>query len=68
MNIVDRFWELRSSERREITKRLGLINKDDMKTPEAERYKQALIRARDRGLLDALERAIAEREWVKRNK
>lgn len=61
-NLVFRFWNLRSSERREIALHLGLINDADVAAPEAERYGRALIRASERGLLDELAREIAKRE------
>lgn len=51
-NLVFRFWKLSSSERREITQRLGLLDEADMALPEPERYGRALLRARERGLLD----------------
>ncbi len=51
-NLVFRFWKLSSSERRDITQRLGLLDEADMALPEPERYGRALLRAGERGLLD----------------
>lgn len=61
-NLVFRFWELSSSERREITHRLGLIDETDMRLPEPERYGRAFIRAKKRGLVERLADEIAGME------
>lgn len=61
-NLVFRFWNLTISQRREITLRLGLINKDELRLPEPERYGRALLRAGERGLLDQLAQEIMEKE------
>jgi hypothetical protein len=61
-NLVFRFWNLRMSERREITLRMGLITEAELGTPEPERYGRALIRASERGKLDELAREIAQKE------
>ena len=61
-NIVARFWDLDSSDRRFIALKLGLIDKDEVALPEPERYGKALIRAKERGLLDRLAAMVAERE------
>jgi predicted MPP superfamily phosphohydrolase len=53
-NLVFRFWELASSQRREIAQRFGLITDEDMKLPEPERYGRALLRAHERGLLEQI--------------
>lgn len=50
-NLVLSFWNLASSQRREIAQRLKLITDEEMKLPEPERYGRALIRASERGLL-----------------
>lgn len=61
-NLVFRFWNLASSQRREIAKKLDLITDEEMKLAEPERYGRALLRARERGLLDALAAEIARLE------
>ena len=53
-NLVFRFWQLSSSQRREISSRLGLIDEDDMKLLEPERYGRAFQRAKERGLVQRL--------------
>lgn len=58
-NLVFRFWNLTVSQRREITRKLELITDDDMKLKEPERYGRALLRAGERGQIDALAREIA---------
>src|SRR5205814_1247727 len=50
-NIVLRFWRLPSSQRRDITLRLKLIDPAEMNLPETERYGKALVRAGERGQL-----------------
>jgi hypothetical protein len=61
-NLVFRFWNLSMSQRREITLKLGLISREELSTPEPERYGRALIRAGERGILDELATKIAEKE------
>ncbi|MBJ9678978.1 metallophosphoesterase [Burkholderia gladioli] len=61
-HLVDRFWDLDGSDRREITLELGLITKEEVKLPEAQRYGVALIRAAERNLIDRLDQMVAERE------
>jgi GTPase-associated adaptor domain/Calcineurin-like phosphoesterase len=61
-NLVLRFWDLASSERREIALTLGLIEPDEMRLPEAERYGRALGRAGERGLLTRIAEEIEKRE------
>lgn len=61
-HLVDRFWDLDGSDRREIAVELGLITKEEIQLPEAQRYGMALIRAAERGLIDRLGQMIAERE------
>ena len=48
--------------RDEIALELGLIDQDEIKLPEPQRYGIALIRASERDLLDRLEKLVAERE------
>ncbi|ESZ12233.1 metallophosphoesterase [Mesorhizobium sp. L48C026A00] len=61
-HLVDRFWDLDASDRREITLELGLITKEEIQLPEAQRYGVALIRAAERNLIDRLDQLVAERE------
>jgi predicted MPP superfamily phosphohydrolase len=61
-NLVLRFWELASSERREIATELGLLENEEIRLPEAERYGRALTRAGERGLLDEIADEIEKRE------
>ena len=61
-NIVARFWDLDGSERRELALDLGLISSEEIALSEPERYGKALIRAKERGLIDKLADRIAELE------
>lgn len=61
-NLVLRFWDLASSERREIATQLGLLEDEEIRLPEPERYGRALARAGDRGLLDRVADEIEKRE------
>jgi predicted MPP superfamily phosphohydrolase len=61
-NLVFRFWNLTTSQRREIALGIGLISDAELGLPEPERYGRALIRAGERGQLDQLAREIAEKE------
>lgn len=61
-HLVDRFWDLDGSDRREIALELGLITDEEINLPEPQRYGVALIRASERGLLDQLEQLVTERE------
>jgi hypothetical protein len=61
-NLVFRFWKLASSQRREIAVKLSLLTDEEMKLGEPERYGRALLRARERGLLDAVASEVARLE------
>lgn len=61
-NLVFRFWNLASSQRRDIAKKFDLISDDEMKLAEPERYGRALLRARERGLLEAVATEVARLE------
>ena len=62
-NLVLRFWDLASSQRREIALELGLLDKDEItQLPEPERYGRALSRAGERGLLEKVAEEIEKRE------
>lgn len=60
--IVSRFWDLDSSDRRRIALALKLISDEEVALPEPERYGKALIRAKERDLLDKLAEMISEKE------
>ncbi|MDQ0396404.1 alpha/beta fold hydrolase [Labrys monachus] len=61
-HLIDRFWDLDASDRREIVLELGLISDGEINLPEQQRYDTALIRASERNLLDRLEQLVEERE------
>lgn len=61
-HLVDRFWDLDASDRREIALELGLITDEEIKLPDAQRYGVALIRAAERKLIDRLNELVSERE------
>jgi predicted phosphodiesterase len=61
-HIVDRFWDLDASDRREIALELGLITPAEIQLPEAQRYGIALIRAAERQLIEKLDGMVSERE------
>lgn len=61
-HIVDRFWDLDASDRREIALELSLINEEEVAFPEPRRYELALLRAAQRDLLDQLEELVEKRE------
>jgi pimeloyl-ACP methyl ester carboxylesterase len=61
-HLIDRFWDLDASDRREIALELGLISEREVNLPESQRYDIALIRASERNLLDRLEQLVDERE------
>jgi hypothetical protein len=60
-NIVLRFWDLTTSDRREISQKLSLLEPDEMDLPQSERYGRALLRAGQRNLLDDLTNEIEKR-------
>lgn len=61
-HIVDRFWDLDASDRREIALELELISDAEVALPERQRYELALVRAAERDLLDRLEELVEGRE------
>ncbi|MEZ7809334.1 metallophosphoesterase [Alcaligenes phenolicus] len=61
-HLVDRFWDLDGSERREIALELCLITDEEINLPEPQRYGIALIRASERSLLGQLEQLVNKRE------
>src|SRR5271166_2983750 len=60
--IVLRFWDLTMSDRREISKKLHLLEPEETNLPQPERYGRALLRAGQRNLLDELAAEIEKRE------
>jgi len=61
-SIVLRFWNLDMSDRREISRKLKLIEPGEANLPLAERFGRALLRAGERHQLDELDREIEKRE------
>lgn len=61
-SIVLRFWNLDMSDRREISRKLNLIEPDEANLPLAERFGRALLRAGERSQLEELDREIEKRE------
>jgi hypothetical protein len=61
-SLVNRFWELKGSQRREICLRLRLIDEQQVSLPEIQRDKRALLRAAERGMLEKLAEEIVKLE------
>ena len=61
-NLVFRFWNLTTSQRRDLALKLALIGRVGMRLPAPERYGRALLRAGERGILDQVAREVASRE------
>lgn len=61
-DLVYRFWSLPMSGRRDIAIALGLLEPGDMQLKESERYGRALLRAKERGLIDRLAAEITKNE------
>lgn len=57
-NLVYRFWELASSDRRTIANDLHLLSEKELELPEFERYKRAFKNAREHDKIQALSEAI----------
>lgn len=57
-----RFYRLSFSKKSEIAGRLGLLEEEDMKQPDFERFRRVFQRAHDRGLLDVLADAVRDAE------
>jgi 3',5'-cyclic AMP phosphodiesterase CpdA len=64
-NMVLRFWQLASSQRKEIMTGLGLIGSEELRLPEAERYGKAWKLAAEKGLIEKLAQEIEKREKTK---
>ena len=61
-DLLYRFWNLSSSQRRQIAVSLNLLEKGDMKLPEPERYGRALIRAAQLDIMDKIAAEVAKLE------
>ena len=61
-DLLYRFWQLTSGQRRSIAQDLGLLEEGEMKLPEPERYGRALIRAGERNLINEVAAAVAKLE------
>jgi predicted phosphodiesterase len=61
-DLLYRFWQLTSGQRRRIAQDLGLLEKDELKLPEPERYGRAMIRAGERNLINDVASAVARLE------
>lgn len=57
-NLVFDFWELSPSQRRKIMQQLELLESEDDKLSEPERYKLGFNRARDRNLISKIEERV----------
>lgn len=61
-DLLFRFWQLASSERRDIATSLGLLEDGEIELPEPERYGRALIRAGERGIMNKVAAEVARLE------
>ena len=61
-DLLHRFWQLSSSQRREIALDLDLLEAGDMKLREQERYDRALKRAGERGMMGDVAAAVTSME------
>jgi hypothetical protein len=61
-DLLYRFWNLSSSQRRDIATRLELLKDGEMKLPEPERYGRALIRAAEMKIMDKVAAEVARLE------
>ncbi|MFK5914136.1 MAG: metallophosphoesterase [Woeseiaceae bacterium] len=59
-DIAFHFWELTASDRRKVMQTLNLLEADDDKLPEPQRYRRAFKRAQERGMFSDIEQAIKE--------
>lgn len=58
--IVNRFFRLSVSKKAEIAGHLGLVADEDSTLPDVQRYKLAILRAKERSLMDKLTKMILE--------
>ncbi|MGO4367768.1 metallophosphoesterase [Pseudomonas sp. PAB10] len=61
-DLLYRFWNLSSSQRRDIVTSLDLLKDGEMKLPEPERYGRALIRAAQLNIMDKIAAEVANLE------
>lgn len=61
-SLVFRFWNLRDSHQRDIVMKFNLLEPDESSIADAEKYRRALVRAGERGLLEDLADEIGNRE------
>ena len=61
-DLLYRFWNLSSSQRRDIATSLDLLKDGEMKLPEPERYGRALIRAAQLNIMDKIAAEVAKLE------
>ncbi|MDY1032145.1 metallophosphoesterase [Stenotrophomonas sp. CFBP8980] len=61
-DLLYRFWSLTSGQRRRIALDLDLLERDELRLPEPERYGRALIRAGERNLINEVAAAVARLE------
>jgi hypothetical protein len=61
-DLIFRFWNLTSSQRREIALSLGLITDSELSLPEPERYGRALLRAGEKNLIGKVAQAMSRLE------
>jgi len=57
-----RFYRLSFSQKSEIAGRLGLLEDEDMRLPDYERFRRVFIRAHDRGIVEKLADAVTAAE------
>jgi len=61
-DLLFRFWRLTSGQRRTIALELDLLERDELKLPEPERYGRALLRAGERNLIKEVAVKVAKLE------
>ena len=61
-DLLYRFWDLSSSQRRDIATSLDLLKEGEMKLPEPERYGRVLIRAAQLNIMDKIAAEVAKLE------
>ena len=57
-DITLRFFKLTFSQKSEVAGRLGLLEDEDVHLPDFERFRRVVVRARERNLVEALDREI----------
>ena len=61
-DLIHRFWQLSSSQRREIAQSFDLLEDGEIRLLEPERYRRALARAGDREIMGEVAAAVARME------